>query len=182
MPFVQGYLRIRGLHPDQGLPPVSPGAPDQGLPGEGAGDPGYGYPESPVDPGYGIPLPPPGVWPPPVPAHPIVPAPPGTPPGAIWPPPRPAHPWNPPSGSQPGAPSHPIQPVPPGPDQGLPGLSPGAPDQTLPDDLPYPSHPIWEGPQNLWVIVLIPGYGWSYVCIDPSLHPAHPMDPAATPK
>src|SRR5277367_6520171 len=126
MPFVSGFLRIRdrGLHPEHGLPPGSPGAPDQGLPGEGAGDPGYGYPESPVDPGWGLPAPPPGVWPPPTPVHPIIPAPPGTPPGAIWPPLSPVHPWLPPTGSPPSA------------------GAPGAPDQTLPGDLPGPAHPI----------------------------------------
>jgi hypothetical protein len=109
MPFVSGYLRIRdrGLHPEHGLPPGPPGAPDQGLPGEGAGDPGYGYPESPIDPGWELPAPPPGVWPPPVPAHPIVPAPPDVPPGAIWPPPAPAFPWLPPTAA-PGEPAHPI--------------------------------------------------------------------------
>lgn len=87
MPFVSGFLRIRGLgHPGQPLPPEEGG---------------------PVDPDYGVdvgdrppfekplPEPPPGLWPPPVPSHPIVPVPPGVdlPPGMIWPPPgHPAHP------------------------------------------------------------------------------------------
>jgi hypothetical protein len=75
-------------------------------------------PEAPVDPSYGVgiehpdqglPAPPPGIWPPPTPAHPIVPVPPGgskPPPGTIWPAPgHPAHPIAPPS---PGQPSHPI--------------------------------------------------------------------------
>ena len=50
MPFVQGFLRIRGAgHPDQGLPAGEPGAPDQGLPG-------MEYPDQ------GLPLNQLGVW------------------------------------------------------------------------------------------------------------------------
>ena len=166
---VSGFLRIRdrGLHPDHGLPPgLSPGAPDQGLPGEGGGDPGYGYPESPVDPGYGLPAPPPGIWPPIGPSHPIVPAPPGTPPGVIWPP----------IGQTPGWP-----------DQGLPPVSPGTPshpisgggEPTHPIAPPsgFPSHPI-EG--VYWVIVLIPGVGWRYTTIAPGLQPSHPIAPGVS--
>ncbi len=84
-----------GQHPDQGLPgggwggPVDPGyghpggrppRPDQGLPG---GRPGGGG----GSPDQGLPEPPPGIWPPPRPAHPIVPVPPDLPlePGTIWP-------------------------------------------------------------------------------------------------
>jgi hypothetical protein len=145
MPFVSGFLRVRRRagHPDQGLPGEEGGEVDNSLPGI----------EGPVDPDYGLPEPPPGVWPPPVPAHPIQPAPHDTPPGTIWPSPgRPAHPIAP--GGSPGAPSHPIAPgVPtrfwvvagiPGygwryicvdtslhPDTGLPP-SPGHPDQGLP--------------------------------------------------
>ena len=44
---------VSGGHPDQGLPPGSPGMPDQGLPGSQPG----------VD--NSLPTPPPGVWPPP---------------------------------------------------------------------------------------------------------------------
>ena len=66
---------VSGGHPDQGLPPGSPGMPDQGLPGSQPG----------ID--NSLPTPPPGVLPPPTGAIPIVPAPPGTvPPGTIWPP------------------------------------------------------------------------------------------------
>ena len=78
MPFVSGFLRVRsgdGDHPDQGLP----GA-------EGPVDPGYDIGIE--HPDQGLPTPPPGIWPPPVPAHPIVPIPPGgtkPPPGTIWP-------------------------------------------------------------------------------------------------
>ena len=170
MPFVSGYLRLRsGAHPDHELPP-----------GEGPVDPGWGV-ELPIGPDQGLPAPPPGVWPPPVPAHPIVPAPPDTPPGAIWPPPGPSHPWLPPTGTPPapGEPAHPIQPVGPG-----------------------PSHPIALPPDKFWIVAGIPGYGWRYVCVQPQPGhpivtpppypdqglppgspdaPAHPMDPVATP-
>jgi hypothetical protein len=133
MPFVSGYLRIRGGsgHPDNELPE-----------GEQEVDPGYG-----VDQGGSVdnelPRPPPGVFPPPVPSHPIVIAPPGVPPGTIWPPINPARP-----------------------DNTLPGGQGGQIDNTLP------------GSQKFWVVVWIPGYGYKYVCVDPSLQinsgPAQP--------
>jgi len=56
---------------------------------------------------------------------------------------------------------------PPHPDQGLPG-GPTAPDQGLP------------GSQYYWVVVGIPGIGWRYVCVDPSLHPDQGL-PSAPP-
>ena len=124
MPFVSGYLRIRGGgHADNELPE-----------GEEGVDPGYG-----IEAGGGtinndLPRPPPGVFPPPVAAHPIVPAPPGTPPGTIWPPVNPDRP-----------------------NQGLPGGSGARPDQGLPGD------------KTFWVVVWIPGYGWKYVAVDPTL-------------
>jgi hypothetical protein len=137
-----GYLNVSSISsglPDNSLPGDQPGI-DNSLPGI----------EGPVDPGYGIPVPPP-VWPPPVPAHPIVPAPPGTPPGTIWPPvidnslPKPpAYPDNALPGDQPH-PEHPIT--------GLPG--------------PHPEHPIASG--TYWMLVYTPGYGWKYVVVDPSL-------------
>lgn len=123
MPFVSGWLRMRRRgHPDQGLPGeegetdpgygVEEGAPDQGLP-----------PLDPEAPNQGLPRPPPGIWPPPSPSHPIEPVPPGdgTPPGTIWP--------------SPGTPEHPI------------------------------------ASQKFWVVAGIPGVGWRYVCVDPSLMP-----------
>lgn len=71
-----------------------PGEPDIGLPDEeGPVDPDYGIPEGEL-PEVEPPDPPPGIWPPPTPSHPIVPMPPGEgtpghlpaiPPGAIWP-------------------------------------------------------------------------------------------------
>jgi len=124
MPFVSGFLRIRGGgHADNELPE-----------GEQEVDPGYG-----VDQGGSVdnelPRPPPGVFPPPVPSHPIVIAPPGVPPGTIWPPINPARP-----------------------DNTLPsGGGGGQPDNTLP------------GSNKFWVVVWIPGYGYKYVCVDPSL-------------
>lgn len=99
-------------HPDQGLPPVSPGYPDQGLPPGYPGRPSQGLPPSfpghpshgpvrpglPVDPGWGVDagtgaeqLP---IWPldpehpdqglPPIAGLPLPPIDP--PPGTIWPP------------------------------------------------------------------------------------------------
>ena len=188
MPFVQGYLRIRGLHPDQGLPEGEGPDTDWGVtppldPGFGGGRPSL------PDPGFGIPQPPPGVWPPPSSTLPIVPAPPGTPPGAIWPPIGNPPIWSggvvPPARPDQGlppSPGHPDQGLPPSPghpDQGLPP-SPGHPDQGLP---PSPGHPDQGLPsKTFWVVCGIPGVGWRYVAVDPSLHPAHPMDPVATPK
>jgi hypothetical protein len=150
MPFVQGFLRVRsGGHPDQGLPE-----------GEGPVDPGYDIGIERPD--QGLPPPPPGIWPPPVPAHPIVPIPPGgstPPPGTIWP--------------SPGHPAHPIAGNPPRPDQGLPTPpapgQPPRPDQGLPPTGmdPHPSHPIATG--TYWCLVYLPGFGWKYVVVDPSL-------------
>jgi hypothetical protein len=154
MPYVHGFLRVG-----------APGHPDNALPGvEGPVDPGYGVGSERPD--QGLPPPPVGVWPPPVPSHPIVPAPPGTPPGTIWP--------------SPGVPSHPIQPPSPGaPDQGLPRPppSPGRPDQGLPGQPGTPSHPIAS--QTYWMLCYCPSLGWTYVSVDPSLVPGHL--PAAPP-
>jgi hypothetical protein len=133
------------------------GHPDNELPGhEGPVDPGYG-----IDlehPDQGLPSPPPGVWPPPTASHPIAPLPPGssTPPGTIWP--------------SPGHPAHPIAPggPPPTPDQGLP-QPPAHPDQGLPS-------------QKFWVVAGIPGYGWRYICVDPSLSVSHPIAPPPAPQ
>lgn len=121
-----------GPHPDQGLPP------------------GMGHPDN------SLPMPPPGVWPPPVPSHPIVIAPPGTPPGTIWPPVNPPRPDN----TLPGSGARP--------DNTLPGSQPGI-DNTLPGSMPRPDNTLPSG--KFWVVVGIPGYGWKYVCVDPSLTP-----------
>ena len=182
MPFVSGFLHVREAgRPDQGLPP-----------GEGPVDPGYGVGEGHPDQGLpplsglrpdnGLPKPPPGVWPPLTPSHPIQPAPPGTPPGAIWPP---VFPERPDQGLPPGRPARPDQGLPgspPAPDQGLPptGGSPPKPDQGLPGSPPAPDQGLPPGrparpdqglprPQVFWVVAGIPGVGWRYVCVDPSL-------------
>jgi hypothetical protein len=72
-----------------------------------------------------------------------VPIPPGTdvPPGTIWP--------------SPGHPGHDLPAPPARPDQGLP-RPPPRPDQGLPSN-------------TFWVVAGIPGYGWRYICVDPSL-------------
>ena len=183
MPIVKvsgGYLRVAAIgrgHPDHELPGY--GHPDQGLP-EAPIDPGFGGGiASGPDGGYDIPLPPPGTWPPPSSTLPIVPAPPGTPPGAIWPPIG-----RPPSWGG-GIPANPARP-----DQGLPP-DPAHPDQGLPPDPAYPSqglppssgHPDQGLPSRVfWVVVGIPGVGWRYAAIDPSLQPGTPLPPTPEPK
>jgi hypothetical protein len=100
-----------------------------------------------------LPAPPP-TFPPLTPSHPIQPAPPGTPPGAIWPPV--------------GHPSHPLPPV------------PGHPDQGLPPVAGTPTPPIES--KTYWLVCGIPGVGWRYVSIDPSLTVGTPLPPAPVPK
>ena len=115
------------------------------------------------------------MWPPPTASHPIVPAPPGTPPGTIWPSPGvPSHPiggagggrpdqglpGQPDQGLPPGQGGKPDQGLPPAPDQGLPGGSGGRPSQGLPSNV-------------FWVVAGIPGIGWRYVAVDPSLSIGH---------
>ena len=166
MPFVSGFLRVRGGgHPDQGLPghegETDPGYgldlgghPDQGLPG-GGNIPGH------------LPAPPP-TWPPLSASHPIQPAP-GVPPGTIWP--------------SPGRPDRPNQGLPGGghaSGQPVPPPSGGRPDQGLPSTPGTPGHDL---PSNtFWVVAGIPGVGWRYVCVDPSLTAGTPLPPTATPK
>ena len=159
MPFVSGYLKVKsgsGNYPDNELPGM-----------EGPIDPGYG-----IDLGAGIdnslPEPPPGIWPPPSFGRPIVPIGPDNTlpvqPGTIWPSPgRPNRPDN----SLPGSGGRPDNTLPgsqPGPDNTLPG-QPARPDNTLPS-------------QKYWIVAGIPGIGWRYVCIDPSLTIGYPMPPA----
>jgi len=155
MPFVSGYLRIRGGgHADNELPE-----------GEQEVDPGYGI-EAGGSVDNELPRPPPGVFPPPVAAHPIVPAPPGTPPGTIWPPVNPDRPNQGLPGGSGGRPDQGLPGSQPGVDNTLPGGSGARPDQGLPGD------------KTFWVVVWIPGYGWKYVCVEPSLQinagPARP--------
>jgi hypothetical protein len=128
-------------------------------------DPDYGF-----DLGHGVdntlPPGPPGVFPPLSPSHPIQPAPPGTPPGTIWPPfwagPRPGH-------ELPSVPGHPSQ--------GLP-VSPGHPSTG-----PVPPDASTKPPsQTYWVVVGIPGIGWRYCAVDPSLSVGYPLPPSAAPK
>jgi hypothetical protein len=125
---------------------VTGNRPDNELPGQQPG----------ID--NSLPKPPPGVFPPPVISHPIVPIPPGTsvPPGTIWPPVNPDRPSN----ELPGG-------RPPRPDNTLPGSQPGV-DNTLPQQPSRPDNSL-PGSQTFWVVVWIPGYGWRYVAVDPSL-------------
>ena len=147
------------------------GHPDNELPGaEGPVDPGYG-----IDLGAGIdntlPAPPPGIWPPPSHGRPIVPIGPDNAlpvqPGTIWPPPgRPNRPGH----DLPGRPPHVGGgPMPGGerPDNTLPGGQGGQIDNTLPSG-------------KFWIVAGIPGLGWRYVCVDPSLEVGYPMPPSET--
>jgi hypothetical protein len=141
---------------DQGL-----NYPDNELPSGGGGQ---------IDNSLPIPPPPLGVWPPPVPAHPIVPAPPGTPPGVIWP--SPGRPVDPGYG-RPVAPPHPgggpMPGNPPRPDAGLPGGQGGQIDNALPS-------------QTFWMLAYCPSQGWMYISVDPSLRPGHDLPPHPEPK
>ncbi|HXJ75825.1 MAG TPA: hypothetical protein VNM37_23415 [Candidatus Dormibacteraeota bacterium] len=138
--------------------PLERGAhPDHGLP-SAPGTPDNSLPPIPGAPDNTLPPSPPGIWPPMSPVHPVQPLPPGSnvPPGTIWP--------------SPGTPDNSL-PKPPGtPDQGLPKPPPGV-DNTLPSG-------------KFWVVAGIPGIGWRYICVDPSLKPGNalPTPPAAQPK
>jgi hypothetical protein len=153
------------------LDPIE-GHPDQGLPDI----------ESPVDPDYGV-----GAE---RPSHPIVIRPPGGP-VTIWPPsvdnslpPLPPGFWGgvaPPSVDNtlpvppvagnlpvfPGTPEHPI------------AAPPGTIWPPLPVHLPSPPS---GSPDNLLVIVWVPGVGYRYVVVDPSLHPDQGLPPHPQPK
>ena len=130
-------------------------------------------PEGPVDPGFGS-----GIGA----GHPDNSLPPGLPPiGSTLPEPPPGI-WPPPSFSRPIVPVGPDNtlPVAPGtiwpspgrpnrPDNSLPGGGGGQIDNSLPS-------------QTFWVVAGIPGVGWRYVAIDPSLEVGHPLPPHAQPK
>jgi len=149
MPRVKGFLHI-----------IRRGHPGHELPGEeGPVDPDYGIDEGGPEIDGGLPEPPPGIWPPLTPSHPIQPAPPGTPPGAIWPP----------VGGRPERPERPVRP-----DQGLPGGPPVRPDQGLPVTPPAPDQGLPVAPKVYWVVAGIPGVGWRYVAVDPAAIPPRP--------
>ncbi len=160
MPYVSGWL-IEGVDPGFGNRPGGPVDPGFGRPGGGHIDNSLPPGVPPI--GVTLPEPPPGIWPPPSFTRPIVPVnPPGVDntlpvqPGTIWP--------------SPGRPARP--------DHGLPGG--GQIDNTLPGggggqiDNSLPS-------QTFWVVAGIPGVGWRYIAVDPSLEIGH-TPPGATPK
>jgi hypothetical protein len=161
MPFYYGHLREVGGPVDPGFgQPGGPTDPGYGV-GEGA-RPGHDLPNAPVIPGN-LPVPP-GVWPPLTPSAPVQPAHPiaghPVPPGAIWPPV-----WA--GGVLPPHVSG--QPLP---DPGHPSGQPVPPDAgTKPPE-----------PTTYWVICGIPGVGWRYAAIDPSLVVGYPLPPTAEPK
>lgn len=116
---------------------------------------------SPVDPGFGG-----GV-----PGAPVVPGNelPSPPPG-VWPPPNA---------------TLPIQPAPPETPPGSIWPPPNRPDAGLPE-APTPPPVAGGGPvipsSKFWVVAGIPGVGWRYVCVDPSLDAGMPLPPSAQPK
>ena len=105
--------------------------------------------------------------------------PPGTPPIGVTLPEPPPGIWPPPSWSRP------IVPVPPNSTLPIiPGTiwpNPARPDNTLPTppggqiDNSLPS-------QTFWVVCGIPGVGWRYIAVDPSLVAGMPLPPAPAPK
>ena len=130
------------------------GHPDNELPGhEGPVDPGYG-----IDLGAGIdnslPAPPPGIWPPPNFGRPIVPI---GPDNTL--PVQPGTIW-----PSPGKPARPDNTLP-----TPPSGQPPRPDHTLPS-------------QKFWIVCGIPGIGWRYVCIDPSLSVGNALPPHSEPR
>ena len=146
------------VDPGFGRPPGSPGRPDNSLP------PGW----PPI--GSTLPEPPPGVWPPITGWAPIQPAPPGTPPGSIWPPI-----WT--GGLPPHVGGGPIL-NPPHPGGGPAPGTPARPDAGLPVP-PASTKP----PSGVFYVVAgIPGVGWRYVAVDPSLVAGTPLPPAPEPK
>jgi len=153
--------------------------------GGGATDPGFGggvpagpgidnsLPGLPPGADNSLPAPPPGTWPPPSFGTPIVPTNPiaGVPPGAIWPPPgRPPH-----VSGGPVPPHVSGQPVPTPPPTGGTPPQPSQPIATPPASTKPPSG-------TFWVVAGIPGLGWRYVCVDPSLDAGMPLPPTAQPK
>jgi hypothetical protein len=157
--------------------------------------PGGGHIDNSLPPGWPpigstLPEPPPGVWPPLSPWAPIQPAPPGTPPGTIWPPiGRPVDPGYGRPGVGAGHPDAGLPPSPGHPDAGLPP-APARPDAGLP---PSPGHPsggpiapppgsTLPVPKTWWLVAGIPGIGFRYVAIDPSLTVGYPLPPAPEPK
>jgi hypothetical protein len=166
-----GYLNVNTFDPEG---PVDPGFGG----GIGAGHPGNALPPGFPPIGDTLPEPPPGVWPPLTPSAPIQPAPPWVPPGAIWPPVAP--PVHGPIGGRPVDPGYGGGLEPGHPGAGLP-VGPGHPDAGLP---PVPGHPGGGPiePKTYWVVAGIPGVGWRYCAIDPSLTVGYPLPPTAEPR
>lgn len=113
-------------------------------PGGGTPEHPIAPPEEPVDPGYGVDV-----------GGPELPEELPDPPPGIWPPP---------------SISHPIVPIPP------PATGTPTPPIALPPGMIWPSpgkpeHPIAMPPAKFAVLVYIPGHGFKYVVVDPSLKP-----------
>ena len=88
--------------------------------------------------------------------------------------------WPPPSHSRPIVPIiDNTLPVAPGTIWPSPGKPP-RPDNTLPGQPPRVDNTLPSG--KFWVVCGIPGVGWRYVCVDPSLTPGHPLPPTPTPE
>ena len=129
--------------------------------GMSGGLPDNSLPGTPVYPDHGLPGDQPGI---------DNSLPPGTPPIGVTLPEPPPGIWPPPSFSRPIVPIGPDNtlPVQPGTIWPSPGR-PARPDNSLPS-------------QTFWVVAGIPGVGWRYIAIDPSLEVGHPLPPHAQPK
>ena len=166
MPTVKvsgGYLNVSGFDPEG---PVDPGFGG----GIGANHPGNALPPGVPPIGDTLPEQPPGTWPPLTWLQPIQPLPPTdtTPPGTMWPPVRPDRPGH----DLPGRPAHPGG----GP---MPG-NPARPGQALPTPPAGPGNALPS--TKFWIVAGIPGVGWRYVCVDPSLTVGYPMPPEPVPE
>jgi hypothetical protein len=152
MPYVQGFLRIVNR---DGL------HPDNELPDGGNGN----YPDNELPGGGHIDNSLPG----------------GLPPiGSTLPEPPPGI-WPPPSFTRPIVPVHPDNtlPVQPGTIWPPPGR-PNRPDNSLPGSGNHPDNSL---PSScFWVVAGIPGIGWRYICVDPSLQVGNELPPTAQPK
>lgn len=158
MPYISGFL-IEGADPGYGNRPGGP--VDPGF-GQGGNRPDNSLPPGVPPIGSTLPEPPPGIWPPPSFTRPIVPVGPDNTlpvqPGTIWP--------------SPGRPNRPDNSLPGGggrPDNSLPGGQGGQIDNSLPS-------------QTFWVVAGIPGVGWRYIAVDPSLEVGNELPPHAEPR
>jgi hypothetical protein len=146
---------------------MSSDEPSNELPGAPV-YPGHDLPEAPVFPGHDLPSGGGGRPSQGLPGGPAIPGHLPAPPPGVWPP---------------LMPSAPIQPAPPGTPPGSiwPPVNPPHPDVQPPTGPPpVAGTPLPE--KTYWLIAGIPGVGWRYVAVDPSLVAGMPLPPTAEPK